>query len=160
MHITFLISIFAIILISIFVATYHDNNCYERFVRPSIRLPKIELAKTRWLQSKRPEKVVYKDNVHLISGSPTRDYKVNKDSIILYDKSDRFKPTDVILGEEAPGFMREITNISYDSRSNTTLLSTKNVDISKVVSELEIGRDESPIYTNTNKEGFSGSSSF
>ena len=74
--------------------------------------------------------VKYKDRVYMVKDS---DFTVNDDSIRLHGVVKKLKVDDIIIGEEAPGFMRKITKVIRGK--NDTLLMTVNVDIDKVLSE-------------------------
>ena len=74
--------------------------------------------------------VKYKNNVYIIMGN---NYNVLDNKIILNGITRSLRNNMIILGEKAPGFMRQILNISYES--NKTIFNTKKVDIDKVLEE-------------------------
>jgi hypothetical protein len=74
------------------------------------------------------DSVKYNNNVYIILGN---DYQVFNDKIILNGISQSLIPNMIILGEKAPGFMREIKSISY--AKNKTIILTEKVDINKVL---------------------------
>jgi len=74
--------------------------------------------------------VKYKDRVYMVRG---RDFTVSDDSIRLHGVVKKLRVDDIIIGEEAPGFMRKITKIVKGK--NDTLLTTLKVDIDKVLAD-------------------------
>jgi len=74
--------------------------------------------------------VKYKDRVYMVKGN---DFTVSDDSIRLNGVVKKLRVDDIIIGEEAPGFMRKITKVTRGK--NDTLLTTINVDIDKVLLE-------------------------
>lgn len=74
--------------------------------------------------------VKYKDRVYIVKGT---DFIVNDDSISLNGVVKTLKVDDIVIGEEAPGFMRKITKVT--TGKTDTLLKTVKVDIDKVLSE-------------------------
>ena len=79
--------------------------------------------------------VTYKDRVYVVRGS---DFTVNDDSIRLHGTVKSLKVDDIVIGEEAPGFMRRITKVIRDKKD--TLLTTVKVDIDKVISEANLDK--------------------
>ena len=74
--------------------------------------------------------VKYKDRVYMVKG---RDFTVNDDSIRLNGVVKKLRIDDIIIGEEAPGFMRKITKVIRGKKD--TLLMTLKVDIDKVLAD-------------------------
>ncbi len=76
------------------------------------------------------EEIKYKDRVYVVKGS---DFIVNDKSVRLNGVVKKLRVDDIVIGEEAPGFMRKITKITIGKTD--TLLMTIKVDIDKVLSE-------------------------
>lgn len=72
--------------------------------------------------------LVYKKNVFVLNGN---DYDVDDSSITLDSKEDSLKKGQILIGKEAPGFMRKITGVSHNN--GKTVLMTENVGIQDVI---------------------------
>ncbi len=75
----------------------------------------------------------YADNVYIIRGN---DVVVTEGKILLKGRTKKLKKGLIIVGEEAPGFMRRIDNV-YTGRTETIFTTTK-VEIEEVFNHLDI----------------------
>jgi len=97
--------------------------------------------------------VVYMDDVYIIKGS-SKDVVVTESKVLLKGTVKKLQPGMIILGEEAPGFMREITRVSKGK--NETIYTTVKVEIERVFSKLDVDMtiDSSKmVFETVNKDG-------
>ena len=114
-----LITIFIISIIILILVSYQNNGIELDSVEAQEQIIKASTLNT--------ETFVYKSNVYIIKGN---DFELTETSITFF-KNYNFKIGQILLGEEAPGFMIEITKILPYSNNKLELLTTK-VDIDKV----------------------------
>lgn len=97
--------------------------------------------------------VKYKDNVYILHGN---NFNVTEESIVLEEvDKNSFKEGMVLLGEEAPGFIRKINDILYE-KDKTILVTSKLeiddalmfLDFTKIFSLSQISQDNSDVKEN------------
>lgn len=74
--------------------------------------------------------LVYKKNVFVLLGD---DYDIDGTLITLDTIVKTLKPGQILIGKEAPGFMREILAVAYSG--SKTILTTKNVNLQDVIEQ-------------------------
>lgn len=85
------------------------------------------------------ENAIYMDDVYVIQGN---DVVVTEGKILLKTNTNKLRPGMIIIGEEAPGFMRQIDRV-YNGNNETIFMTTK-VEIERVFSELKVDMDIDP----------------
>ena len=85
--------------------------------------------------------VIYADNVFMLKGS---NFDVSTSEIIINKTGYKLKKGDIVIGEESPGFLRKIENITI--KNGKTTLETIDIEIKDVLKESKI----SNMYTITN----------
>jgi hypothetical protein len=70
----------------------------------------------------------YKDNVYLVKGN---NYSIDDTTITLKGLKPKLVVGDILIGDEAPGFLRRI--ISIEIKGNSRVFTTENIDILDVI---------------------------